>query len=62
MDPGQLVPDPELAQTVDDEDGQGLVEYAFIIMFVAIVVLLAVQVLGHVTNNMYSNISNGLPH
>jgi pilus assembly protein Flp/PilA len=59
MDTQRLAPDPELTETLDEEDGQGMVEYAFIIMFIAIVVLLAVQVLGHVTNNLYSNISNG---
>jgi len=42
------------------ERGQGMVEYAFILILVAIVVLVALQVLGHTTNNLYSNIANGL--
>lgn len=42
------------------EGGQGMVEYAFILVLVAIVVLVALQVLGHTTNNLYSNIANGL--
>ena len=43
-----------------DQAGQGMVEYAFIIVLIAIAVLVALQVLGHATNNLYSNISNGL--
>jgi pilus assembly protein Flp/PilA len=53
---------PEQADdcTRDDERGQGMVEYAFIITLIAVVVLIALQVLGHATQNLYSNISNGL--
>ncbi len=40
--------------------GQGMVEYAFIMLLVAIVVLVSVLVLGHQTSNLYSNISSGL--
>jgi Flp pilus assembly pilin Flp len=43
-----------------DERGQGMVEYAFILILIAIAVLVALQVLGHTTNNLYSNIANGL--
>jgi Flp pilus assembly pilin Flp len=43
-----------------DEDGQGMVEYVFIVVLIAIAVLIALQVLGHSTNNLFSNISNGL--
>ena len=43
-----------------DERGQGMVEYAFILILIAMAVLVAVQVLGHSTNTLYSNISNGL--
>jgi len=42
------------------EDGQGMVEYAFILVLIAMAVLLGLQVLGHTTSNLYSNISNGL--
>ena len=42
------------------ERGQGMVEYAFIVVLIAIAVIIALQVLGHTTNNLYSNISNGL--
>lgn len=45
----------------DDEAGQGLVEYSFIIALIAIVVVLAVQLLGHTTAGLYSNVSNSFP-
>jgi pilus assembly protein Flp/PilA len=42
------------------ERGQGMVEYAFILVLVAMVVLVSVVVLGKQTSNLYSNISSGL--
>ncbi len=42
------------------ERGQGMVEYAFILVLVAMVVLISVVVLGRQTSNLYSNISSGL--
>ena len=36
--------------------GQGLVEYAFILIFVVVVVLLLLYVLGPSVGNLYSNI------
>jgi pilus assembly protein Flp/PilA len=42
------------------DEGQGMVEYAMILMMVAIALLLIVGVIGKQTNNMFSNISNGL--
>ncbi len=57
----------ELACPEDDEEitrhgerGQGMVEYAFILILVAMVVLVSVAVLGKQTSNLYSNISSGL--
>lgn len=38
------------------EEAQGLVEYALIIVLVALVVLVLVTVLGPTVGNMYSNI------
>ena len=43
-----------------EESGQGMVEYAMILVMVALVVLIALQVLGRTTNGVYSNIANGL--
>ena len=48
----------EQAEARDPEAGQGMIEYALIIILVAIGALIALQVLGHATNNLYSNITN----
>ncbi|HEV7679110.1 MAG TPA: Flp family type IVb pilin [Candidatus Dormibacteraeota bacterium] len=40
------------------QEGQGMVEYSLIIVLIAIVALVALQVLGHSAGNLYSNISN----
>ena len=45
-----------------EEEGQGMIEYALVIILVAIGALLALQVLGHATNNLYSNIQSSWPH
>ena len=42
------------------ERGQGLVEYALILIFVAIVVIIAVTALGEKTSAMFSTIDSGL--
>jgi pilus assembly protein Flp/PilA len=41
------------------EDGQGLVEYAFILLFVAVVVVAVLTVMGGKVNVMYSSINSG---
>lgn len=40
--------------------GQGLVEYALIILFVAIVVVAAVVLLGPQIASIFKNVNNGL--
>jgi pilus assembly protein Flp/PilA len=42
------------------EQGQGMVEYALILVLIAIVVIVIIQVVGQQVNNVFSNISNGL--
>ncbi len=43
-------------------DGQGLVEYALILVMVAIVIILILTFIGQVvTTNMYSKINSGFP-
>jgi pilus assembly protein Flp/PilA len=42
------------------EDGQGLVEYALILVLVAIVVIVILTLLGGVVTNVFSNIASGL--
>jgi pilus assembly protein Flp/PilA len=43
------------------EKGQGLVEYAIIIAFVAIIVIVVVRQFGPKLGNTYSTIQNSLP-
>ena len=42
------------------EKGQGLVEYALILVLVAIVVIAALMILGPVIGNAFSNINSSL--
>ncbi len=42
------------------EDGQGMVEYALIIAFIAIVVIVALAFLGPVIRDMFFDIGNEL--
>ena len=44
----------------DGERGQGMVEYALILVLIAIVVIVIVSVVGQQVNNVFSNVSNGL--
>ena len=43
------------------ERGQGLVEYAIILVFVALVVISVVRLLGPKIGNTFSTISDSLP-
>jgi len=43
-----------------NEKGQGLVEYALILVLVAIVVIAALTLLGPAIGNMFSSINNSL--
>ncbi|MCI0399270.1 MAG: Flp family type IVb pilin [Chloroflexi bacterium] len=42
------------------EDGQGLVEYALVLVLVAIVVIAILALLGPQIGNVFSQITNGL--
>ncbi len=44
----------------DDQEGQGMVEYALILVLIAVVVIVILAVVGHQVSNVFSNISNGL--
>jgi pilus assembly protein Flp/PilA len=44
----------------DDERGQGMVEYALVLVLIAIVVIVILQVVGAQVNNVFSNVNNGL--
>lgn len=43
------------------EKGQGLVEYAIILAFVAIVVIAVMRLLGPVIGNTFSSVSSSMP-
>lgn len=43
------------------EKGQGLVEYAIILAFVAIVVIAVMRLLGPTVGNTFSSMSNSIP-
>ena len=42
------------------ENGQGMVEYALILVLIAVVVIVILSTVGKRVNNVFSNISNGL--
>ena len=42
------------------EDGQGMVEYALILVLIAVIVIVILTTVGHQVNNVFSNISHGL--
>lgn len=44
----------------DDEEGQGMVEYALILVLIAIVVIVILTVVGNQVKNVFSNVSSGL--
>jgi len=46
---------------ISKEKGQGLVEYAIILAFVAIVVISVVRLLGPNIGNTFSDIASSLP-
>ena len=46
---------------ISKEKGQGLVEYAIILAFVAIVVISVVRLLGPRIGDTFSTISNSMP-
>ncbi|HXO67073.1 MAG TPA: Flp family type IVb pilin [Candidatus Dormibacteraeota bacterium] len=44
----------------DDEEGQGMVEYALILVLIAVVVIVVLILLGNQVKNVFCNISGGL--
>ena len=45
----------------ETERAQGLVEYAIIIMLVAIVIIVVLTLLGPLIGNMYSEVNSSIP-
>jgi pilus assembly protein Flp/PilA len=50
----------KLPRVEGSEEGQGMVEYALILILIAVVVIFILTVVGHQTSNLFSNISSGL--
>jgi pilus assembly protein Flp/PilA len=46
--------------TLSDEQGQGMVEYALILVLIAVVVIVILAVVGNQVRNVFSNVSSGL--
>ena len=46
----------------EEEQGQGMVEYALILVLIAVVVIVVLTIVGKQVNNVFSNVSNGLAH
>ena len=47
-------------QIVSNDKGQGLVEYALILVLIAVVVMGAVQSVGKSTNSTFTRVNSGL--
>ena len=47
---------------VNEESGQGMVEYGLIIVLIAVVVIGVVQLVGEHTFNMYNKVNGNIPH
>ena len=50
-----------LAHLLDNEEGQGLTEYALILALIAIVAIAALSILGHKVTSVLNTISSSLP-
>jgi len=42
------------------ERGQGLIEYAFLLVFIALIVIAAMLILGPTIGNVFSNLNSSL--
>lgn len=49
-----------LAKRDESEEGQGMVEYALILVLIAVVVIVILGIVGKQVTNVFSNISSGL--
>ncbi|MFN2569137.1 MAG: Flp family type IVb pilin [Candidatus Dormibacteria bacterium] len=60
MTSGYLRLRERLTPTRRGEDGQGMVEYALILVLIAVVVIVILAVVGNQVKNTFSNVSNAL--
>jgi pilus assembly protein Flp/PilA len=49
-----------LLSHTEREEGQGMVEYALILVLIAIVVIIVLTVVGHKVSDVFNTIQNGL--
>ncbi|HYS28244.1 MAG TPA: Flp family type IVb pilin [Candidatus Limnocylindria bacterium] len=49
-----------IARVLRSDEGQGMVEYALILVLIAVVVIVVLIVLGNQVQNVFCNISGGL--
>lgn len=49
------------ARLVDEDEGQGLTEYALILALIAIVAIVALQILGGKVSDVLSTVGSSLP-
>ena len=52
--------EPQPIEPAQDQQGQGMVEYALILVLIAVVVIIVLILLGNQVQNVFSNISSGL--
>ena len=52
--------DSAVDESRDDQRGQGMTEYALIIVLIGVVVVFVVGIIGHQVQNVFSNVSSGL--
>jgi pilus assembly protein Flp/PilA len=50
----------QLSELLAGNDGQGMVEYALVLVLIAVVVIVVLIVLGNQVQNVFCNISGGL--
>ncbi len=50
----------QLKTHLQAQNGQGMVEYALVLVLIAIVVIVVLTTVGKQVNNVFSNISKGL--
>jgi pilus assembly protein Flp/PilA len=49
-----------MTRAEDQEEGQGMVEYALILVLIAVVVIVVLILLGNQVKNVFCNISTGM--
>jgi Flp pilus assembly pilin Flp len=56
----ESLPTPNRRDGRRQEEGQGMVEYALIIVLIGVVAAVMLLVVGHTANNFFSNVSTSL--